>query len=617
MIINDFLPVSRADMERMEWEKPDFVLVSGDAYVDHPSFGVAVISRVLTDAGYKVAILAQPDWTDVEAFKEFGRPRLGFLVTAGNIDSMVNHYTVSKRRRDKELYSPGGKMGHRPDRATIVYCNMIRRAYKKMPIIIGGVEASLRRFAHYDYWDNKVRRSILVDSEANLLVYGMAEQQIREIADCMNDGLDIQYIRHIPGTCYTVENEDEVYEAVHIPSYEAVSESKIEYAKCFKTQYDEQDPIRGKTLMQKHGRRIVVQNPPAMPLERDKLDWVFDLSYQRTYHPMYEKDGGIPAIREVKNSIISERGCFGNCSFCALAFHQGRIVRSRSHDSILKEASQITEDKDFKGYINDVGGPTANFRNAACKKQLKLGACKDRQCLYPEPCPNLEVDHSDYLTLLRKLRRLRGVKKVFVRSGLRYDYIMADKDDTFFRELCEHHVSGQLKVAPEHIDPNVLKHMGKPGRKVYDAFTKKFFKICADLGKEQYLVPYLMSSHPGSTMKSAVKLAEYLRDIGYQPEQVQDFYPTPGTLSTCMYYTGIDPMTMQNVYVPKTGEEKALQRALLQYSRPRNRNKVKDALKRAGREDLIGFGEKSLIRPDKDSKPQNRKRRPKRNTRRK
>ncbi len=617
MIINDFLPVSRADMERMEWNQPDFVLVSGDAYVDHPSFGVAVISRVLTDAGYKVAILAQPDWNDIEAFKEFGRPRLGFMVTAGNIDSMVNHYTVSKRRRDKELYSPGGEMGHRPDRATIVYCNMIRRAYKKMPIIIGGVEASLRRFAHYDYWDNKVRRSILVDSEANLLVYGMAEQQIREIADCMNDGLDIQYIRHIPGTCYLVEDESEVYEAKEIPSFEAVSESKVEYAKCFKVQYDEQDPIRGKTLMQKHGRRILVQNPPAMPLERERLDWVFDLSYQRTYHPMYEKAGGIPAIREVKNSIISERGCFGNCSFCALAFHQGRIVRSRSHESILKEAHRITDDKDFKGYINDVGGPTANFRNAACKKQLKLGACKDRQCLYPEPCPNLDVDHSDYLDLLRKLRKVRGVKKVFVRSGLRYDYIMADKDDTFFKELCEHHVSGQLKVAPEHIDPDVLKYMGKPGRKVYDAFTKKYFKICKDIGKEQYLVPYLMSSHPGSTMKSAVKLAEYLRDIGYQPEQVQDFYPTPGTLSTCMYYTGIDPMTMENVYIPKTGEEKALQRALLQYSRPRNRNKVKDALRLAGREDLIGFGEKALIRPDKETREPQRRGKTGRSNRRK
>ncbi len=599
MIINDFLPVSAADMERMGWERPDFVLVSGDAYVDHPSFGVAIISRVLTDAGYKVAILAQPDWTKVEEFQKFGRPRLGFLVAAGNIDSMVNHYTVSKRRRDKELYSPGGEMGLRPDRATIVYSNMIRRAYKKMPIIIGGVEASLRRFAHYDYWDNKVRRSILADSEANLLVYGMAEQQIREIADCMNDGLDIQYIRHIPGTCYMVEDESEVYDCVEIPSFEDVSENKIEYAKCFKIQYDEQDPIRGKTLMQKHGRRFVVQNPPAMPLERERLDWVFSLSYQRTYHPMYEKAGGIPAIREVKNSIISERGCFGSCSFCALTFHQGRIVHSRSHESILEEADQIVNDKDFKGYINDVGGPTANFRNASCKKQLKFGSCKDRQCLYPEPCPNLDVDHSDYLALLRKLRKVRGVKKVFVRSGLRYDYMMADKDDTFFKELCEHHVSGQLKVAPEHIDPNVLKHMGKPGRNVYDAFTKKYFEICKDLNKEQYLVPYLMSSHPGSTMKSAVKLAEYLRDIGYQPEQVQDFYPTPGTLSTCMYHTGIDPMTMKNVYVPRTGEEKALQRALLQFSRPGNRNKVKDALKAAGREDLIGFGNKSLIRPDK------------------
>jgi len=598
MIINEFLPVSKEDMDRMGWEQVDFVLITGDAYVDHPSFGTAVIARVLTDAGYKIAILAQPDWTKVDDFQRFGRPRLGFIVGAGNIDSMVNHYTVSKRKRDKELYSPGGVMGLRPDRATIVYSNMIRRAYKKMPIIIGGVEASLRRFAHYDYWDNKVRRSILADSEANLLTYGMSEQQIVEVADCMNDGLDIKYIRHIPGTCYMVEDPSEVYDAIEIPSYDDVAESKIEYAKCFKIQYDEQDPIRGKTLMQKHGKRYIVQNPPAMPLSRERLDWVFGLSYQRTYHPMYEKAGGIPAIREVKNSIISERGCFGSCSFCSLTFHQGRIVHSRSHESILEEAEKIVSDSDFKGYINDVGGPTANFRNASCKKQLKLGSCKHRQCLYPEPCPNLDVDHSDYLSLLRKLRKVRGVKKVFVRSGLRYDYIMADKDDTFFKELCEHHVSGQLKVAPEHIDPNVLKYMGKPGRNVYDAFTKKYFKICKALDKEQYLVPYLMSSHPGSTMKSAVKLAEYLRDIGYQPEQVQDFYPTPGTLSTCMYHTGIDPMTMKNVYVPRTGEEKALQRALLQYSRPGNRNKVKDALKEAGREDLIGFGNKALIRPD-------------------
>jgi len=409
-----------------------------------------------------------------------------------------------------------------------------------------------------------------------------------------------------------VEDESEVYDCVEIPSFEEVSENKIEYAKCFKIQYDEQDPIRGKTLIQKHGRRFVVQNPPAMPLERENLDWVFSLSYQRTYHPMYEKAGGIPAIREVKNSIISERGCFGSCSFCALTFHQGRIVHSRSHESILEEAEQIVSDKEFKGYINDVGGPTANFRHASCKKQLKLGSCKDRQCLYPEPCPNLTVDHSDYLSLLRKLRKVRGVKKVFVRSGLRYDYMMADKDDTFFKELCEHHVSGQLKVAPEHIDPSVLKYMGKPGRKVYDAFTQKYFKICKDLGKEQYLVPYLMSSHPGSTMKSAVKLAEYLRDLGYQPEQVQDFYPTPGTLSTCMYHTGIDPVTMQNVYVPRTGEEKALQRALLQFSKPSNRNKVKDALKAAGREDLIGFGNKALIRPDKKTSSPQRHRKPRR-----
>lgn len=597
MIVNDFLPVNRQDMEKLGWEQLDFILVSGDAYVDHPSFGPAIISRVLVNAGYKVGIIAQPNWKSVDDFKVMGRPRLGFLISAGNIDSMVNHYTVSKKLRDKDYYSPGGEMGHRPNRATIVYANMIRQAYKKIPIILGGVEASLRRFAHYDYWDNKVRRSILIDSEADMLVYGMGEKQVVEIANYLNDGIDIKYIRHIPGTCYVVDDKEEVFDYIEIDSYEDVCEDKIRYAKAFKIQYDEQDPIRGKVLMQKHKDRYLVQNSPVMPLSDIEIDDVYALNYQRDYHPMYEAKGGIPAIIEVKHSIISERGCFGGCSFCALTFHQGRIIQSRSHESILEEADQIIADKDFKGYINDVGGPTANFRHVSCKKQLKVGTCKDRQCLYPTPCKNLNVDHKDFMELLRKLRDKKDVKKVFVRSGLRYDYIMADKDDRFFEEFVEHHVSGQLKVAPEHIADEVLDLMGKPAGKTYDKFVDKFFCINKKIGKEQYIVPYLMSSHPGSTLKSAIKLAEYLRDIKYQPEQVQDFYPTPGTLSTCMFYTGIDPRTMKEVYVPKSAEEKALQRALLQYSKPQNYNKVYDALVKAGRTDLIGYTEKCLIRP--------------------
>lgn len=597
MIVNDFLPVNRKDMEKLGWEQLDFILVSGDAYVDHPSFGPAIISRVLVNAGYKVGIIAQPNWKSVDDFKVMGRPRLGFLISAGNIDSMVNHYTVSKKLRDKDYYSPGGEMGHRPNRATIVYANMIRQAYKKVPIILGGVEASLRRFAHYDYWDNKVRRSILIDSEADMLVYGMGEKQVVEIANYLNDGIDIKYIRHIPGTCYVVDDKEEVFDYIEIDSFEDVSEDKIKYAKAFKIQYDEQDPIRGKVLLQKHKDRYLVQNSPVMPLSDIEIDDVYALNYQRNYHPMYEAKGGIPAIIEVKHSIISERGCFGGCSFCALTFHQGRIIQSRSHESILEEADLIIADKDYKGYINDVGGPTANFRHVSCKKQLKVGTCKDRQCLYPTPCKNLNVDHKDFMELLRKLREKKDVKKVFVRSGLRYDYIMADKDDRFFEEFVEHHVSGQLKVAPEHIADEVLDLMGKPAGKTYDKFVDKFFCINKKIGKEQYIVPYLMSSHPGSTLKSAIKLAEYLRDMKYQPEQVQDFYPTPGTLSTCMFFTGIDPRTMKEVYVPKSAEEKALQRALLQYSKPQNYNKVYDALVKAGRTDLIGYTDKCLIRP--------------------
>lgn len=596
MVVHDFLPICKADMDKLGWERLDFIIVSGDAYVDHPSFGVSIIARVLTDAGYKVGIIPQPNWRTVDDFKKLGRPRLAFLVAAGNIDSMVNHYTVSRIRREMDNYSPGGEMGLRPDRATIVYSNMVRQAFKKVPIILGGVEASLRRFAHYDYWDDKIRRSILVDAEADLLIYGMGEHQVLEIASYLNEGIEIDHIHHVPGTCYLTDSLDSVYDYKEIESYEDVLADKMAYVKSFKTQYDEQDPIRGKTLVQKHKTRYLVQNQPTMPLDREELDQVHGLFFMRDYHPSYEAKGGVPAIKEVKQSIISERGCFGACSFCALTFHQGRIVQSRSHESIIEEAKQIIGDKEFKGYINDVGGPTANFRHASCAKQLKLGSCIDRQCLFPKPCQNLTIDHQDYIQLLRKLRGLKGIKKVFVRSGIRYDYVMADKDDKFLRELCEHHVSGQLKVAPEHIDDEVLCMMGKPAGKTYDKFVEKFFEINKDLGMEQYIVPYLMSSHPGSTMQAAVRMAEFLRDINYQPEQVQDFYPTPGTLSTCMYYTGIDPRTMKEVYIPRTKEEKALQRALLQYGRPKNWQKVRDALVKAGRTDLIGSGPKCLIK---------------------
>ncbi|SHH07124.1 YgiQ family radical SAM protein [Tepidibacter thalassicus] len=593
-----FLPISKQDMINRGWEQLDFVLVTGDAYVDHHSFGTAIISRVLEDEGYKVGIIAQPNWKNADDFRKLGRPRLGFLVNSGNMDSMVNHYTVSKKRREKDLYSPGGKMGLRPDRATIVYCNRIREAYKDIPIIIGGVEASLRRFSHYDYWENKVRKSILIDSSADLLVYGMGERAVIEIANNLNDGFDIKYIRHIPGTCYILDNLEELYDDyIEIPSYKEVSKDKYKYAQAFKIQYEEQDPVRGKILVQKHASKYLVQNKPQMPLSREELDKVYALPYQKNYHPIYEKQGGIPAIEEVKFSIVSSRGCFGNCSFCAIAFHQGRIVQSRSEESIIEEAKQITKNPDFKGYIHDVGGPTANFRKPACEKQLKLGACKNKQCLYPRPCKNLDVDHTEYLNLLRKLRKLPNVKKVFVRSGLRYDYIMADKSDTFFKELVEHHVSGQLKVAPEHISHEVLKYMGKPSGKIYDRFREKFFRINEKIGKKQYIIPYLMSSHPGSTLESAIELAEYLRDIRYQPEQVQDFYPTPGTLSTAMFYTGLDPRTMKEVYVPKSKSEKAMQRALLQYRNPKNYNLVYEALIKANRQDLIGYGAKCLIKP--------------------
>lgn len=596
MIVKDFLPVSRQDMEKLGWDRLDFILVTGDAYVDHPSFGGAVISRVLVDAGYKVGIIAQPNWRTVDDFKKLGRPKYGFFVTSGNIDSMVNHYSVSKRKRKSDNFSPGGEMGHRPDRAVIVYTNMIRRAFKKAPIILGGIEASLRRFAHYDYWDDKVRRSILFDSEADMLIYGMGEKQAMEIADYMKAGIELRDITHIPGTCFMADSLENVYDAIEIPSFEKITNDKDAYNKAFKVQHEEQDPIRGKRIVQQHRESFMVQNPPMLPLNTEELDWVHGLHYMRDYHPMYEAAGGIPAIREVKFSIISERGCFGSCSFCALTFHQGRIVQSRSHASILEEAKKITEEKDYKGYIHDVGGPTANFRFPACDKQLKHGSCKHKQCLFPEPCDNLTVDHTDLLDLLRKMREMPTVKKVFLRSGLRYDYIMADKNKRFMKELCEHHVSGQLKVAPEHIAEEVLEHMGKPCGRTYDDFVDLYKKTNKNIGKEQYIVPYLMSSHPGSTLNSAIRLAEYLRDIGYTPEQVQDFYPTPGTLSTAMFYTGKDPLTGKKVYVPKSYEEKQMQRALLQFRVPRNYDLVVKALKEAGREDLIGDGPMCLVR---------------------
>ncbi len=596
MIVKDFLPVSRQDMEKLGWDRLDFILVTGDAYVDHPSFGGAVISRVLVDAGYKVGIIAQPNWRTVDDFKKLGRPKYAFLVTAGNIDSMVNHYSVNKKRRKSDNFSPGGVMDKRPDRTTIVYTNMLRQAFKKIPILLGGIEASLRRFAHYDYWDDKVRRSMLFDSEANMLMYGMGEKIILEIADYMKAGIELKDITHVPGTCYMTDDLESVYDAIEIPSFEKISEDKAAYNKAFKVQYEEQDPIRGKRIVQKHRNSYLVQNPPMMPLTTEELDWVHGLHYMRDYHPMYESAGGIPGIKEVKFSIISERGCFGSCSFCALTFHQGRIVQSRSHDSIIEEAKKITEDKEFKGYIHDVGGPTANFRFPSCDKQMKHGTCKHKQCLYPAPCSELKVDHEDLIQMLRKVRALPKIKKVFLRSGLRYDYIMADKKKTFMKELCEHHVSGQLKVAPEHIAEEVLEHMGKPCGRTYDEFVRLFNKTNKEIDKEQYIVPYLMSSHPGSTLKSAIKLAEYLRDINYTPEQVQDFYPTPGTLSTAMFYTGKDPLTGKEVYIPKSYEEKQMQRALLQFRVPRNYDLVVKALKEAHREDLIGDGPKCLVR---------------------
>ena len=597
----DFLPICRDDMEKRGWSEADFVFVIGDAYVDHPSFGPAIISRLLERYGYKVCIIAQPDWKNDKSIDVFGKPRLGFLVCGGNMDSMVNHYSVSKKRRQKDAYSPGGEMGLRPDYATTVYCNLIRRTYKDVPIIIGGIEASLRRMAHYDYWSDKLKHSILVDSSADILSYGMGEHSMIEIAEALDSGINVSDITYVRGTCYRTKDISGVSEdAILLPDYDSLTRDRLEYARSFYTQYINTDPYSAKTLVEGYGNRgYVVQNPPAYPLTQMEMDDVYDLPYMNNYHPIYESKGGIPAISEIKFSLTSNRGCFGGCSFCALTFHQGRIIQTRSHESLIREAEQMTHDPDFKGYIHDVGGPTANFRHKSCAKQDRYGVCTNKQCLFPEPCRNLKVDHKDYIELLRKLEAIPGVKKVFIRSGIRFDYVMADSSDEFLKELCEKHISGQLRVAPEHVSDNVLKMMGKPKNSVYERFIARYQKVNARTGKKQFVVPYLMSSHPGSTLKEAVELAEYVRDIGYMPEQVQDFYPTPSTISTCMYYTGVDPRTMQPVYVPHNPHEKAMQKALMMYRKPENYDLVKEALIKAGRQDLIGFDKKCLIRPRK------------------
>lgn len=593
-----FLPISKQDMEAQGLEQLDFVYVIGDAYVDHPSFGHAIISRVLESHGFHVGIISQPDWKDENSITILGRPRLAFLVTGGNMDSMVNHYFVSGKHRPTDAYTPGGEAYKRPDHATVVYGNLIRRVYKDVPVIVGGIEASLRRMAHYDYWSDSFKRSILLDSQADLISYGMGEKSIVEIAEALDSGIAVRDITFIPGTVYRTKDISGVYDFLELPSYEEMKAQPKKYAESFRTQYCNTDPFTGKTLVEPYPNGIyVVQNPPQPPLTTEEMDAVYDLPYMRTYHPSYEESGGVPAISEIKFSLVSNRGCFGGCNFCALTFHQGRTVQVRSHESILREAELMIQEPDFKGYIHDAGGPTANFRHPSCQKQMTKGVCKNRQCLFPKPCSNLEVDHSDYLALLRKLRALPGVKKVFIRSGIRFDYLMADPDDTFFRELVEHHVSGQLKVAPEHISDQVLQYLGKPRKEVYEKFVKKYTKLNEQLGKKQFLVPYLMSSHPGSTLKEAIELAEYLRDLGYMPEQVQDFYPTPSTVSTVMYYTGIDPRDGREVYVCHNPHEKAMQRALIQYRNPNNYELVREALVKGGREDLIGFDKKCLIRP--------------------
>ena len=594
-----FLPVSRADMEARGIDQLDFVYVIGDAYVDHPSFGAAIISRLLESHGYQVGIIAQPDFRHAESIMALGEPRLGFLVSAGNMDSMVNHYSVAKKHRKVDSYTPGGEMGKRPDRAVIVYCNLIRQKYKHVPIIAGGIEASLRRMAHYDYWSDSLRRSILLESGADLVSYGMGERSIVAIADALDAGMPVKDITYIPGTVCKVRSLDEISDYTVLPDYESICKDKKKYAESFYIQYSNTDPFSGKRLVEPYSQNcFIVQNPASEPLTMEEMDQVYDLPFQRTWHPMYDAAGGIPALSEVKFSLVSCRGCFGGCSFCALTFHQGRIIQTRSHESLIKEAKLMIEEPDFKGYIHDVGGPTADFRAPACEKQMTKGVCPHKQCLFPEPCKNLRADHSDYIALLRKLRALPKVKKVFIRSGIRFDYVLADKKSTFLEELCRYHVSGQLKVAPEHVSDPVLACLGKPKAAVYQEFCRQYKKMNERLGLKQYLVPYLMSSHPGSTMKEAVELAEYCRDLGYMPEQVQDFYPTPSTISTCMYYTGLDPRTMTAVYVPKDPHEKEMQRALIQYRNPANRVLVREALLKAGREDLIGYGPKCLLRPD-------------------
>ncbi len=595
-----FLPLTREEMEEKGWDRPDFVYVCGDAYVDHSSFGLAIISRVLEHAGYKVALICQPDWRNPESVTIYGEPRLGFLVTSGNMDSMVNHYTVAKKRRNMDAYSPGGKAGMRPDYALTVYCNLIRRTYKKTPLIVGGIEASLRRMGHYDYWSDKVRRSVLLDAGADLISYGMGERSIVAIAHALNSGLSVRDITFIDGTVYKTRDLESLTDAVRLPDFETITEDKRAYAESFRIQYQNTDPFTAKRLYETYGGKMfVVQNPPSKPLSVKEMDEVYALPYMRAWHPSYDKEGGIPAFGEIKFSLTSNRGCFGECNFCALTFHQGRIVQVRSHESILAEAKQFLREPDFKGYIHDVGGPTAQFRGPSCQKQLKYGTCTNRKCLYPKICPNMDVDHQDYLTLLRKLRELKGVKKVFVRSGIRFDYLLADPDRTFLDELCRYHVSGQLRVAPEHISDNVLSKMGKPPVQVYNRFIREFEKANERCGLNQYAVPYLMSSHPGSTLKDAIALAEYLNEHRLNPQQVQDYYPTPGTISTCMYYTHLDPETMKPVYVTDNPHEKAMQRALIQYRNPANYDLVKEALLKAGRKDLIGFGRECLIPPRK------------------
>ncbi|MCB6707134.1 YgiQ family radical SAM protein [[Clostridium] saccharogumia] len=600
--MSEFLPVNRQEMEARGWKQPDFVYICGDGYVDHPSFGAAIICRTLESHGFKACFLAQPDWHNVEEFRQFGKPRLGFLISSGNIDSMVNHYTVAKKRRHKDLYTPGSEGFKRPDRAVIVYSQMARQAYKDANIIIGGIEASLRRLGHYDYWDDKVRKSIIIDANADLLLYGMGENSIIEVAEALDSGLEIKYLTYLDGTVFKTKNLEDAHEPIMLPSFEEICKDKTAYAKSFQIQYLNTDHYSAKTLAEPYQGWYVVQNRPNRPLTQREFDRAYSLDYNRMGHPDYKH---IPAIDEVKFSLISNRGCFGSCNFCALAFHQGRIVQTRSHESILAEASKMVWDPEFKGYIHDVGGPTANFRQPACKKQNKFGACPTKQCLWPKPCNNLEVSHQDYKELLNKLKMLPNVKKVFVRSGIRYDYLMYDKDDSFFRELVQNHISGQLKVAPEHISDQVLDKMGKPRRGLYEKFVDKYYRLNEEYHKKQFLVPYLMSSHPGCTLEDAIELAEYLRDIHHQPEQVQDFYPTPGTLSTTMYYTGLDPRDMSKVYVPKSAKEKAMQRALIQYRNPKNYDLVYEALIKANRRDLIGFGKKCLIRPRKNSHQQN------------